>query len=1144
MSLGREDTEARGASRRLRDPGHVREEQLGFTNEQYWKRGAAWRLASAGTMAVAVAAVGCGEPAPAGETNQRSIAADRAARPDADEHTVTLITGDRVTLRGGSPVVTPGPGRRQISFMVQRDGDRVAVIPSDAAPLIASGQLDGALFEVSQLIADGYGDDKRDDLPLIITGAGDAAGFARSLTANVRVEHMLPVLRMVTVRQAKRSGGAALAGVRALTARKGIVAAGPPPKVWLDRVRKPLLDHSVPQIGGPAAHARGFTGAGITVAVLDTGIDSTHPDLVGKVIAAEDFTGDGQGVLDVVGHGTHVASTIAGTGAASDGRLAGVAPDAQLISGRVCDVSGCPDSAILAGMEWAAAEQHAKIINLSLGGTDTPELDPIEQAVNDLSAQLGTLFVIAAGNTRGAQTIESPGSADAALTVGAVDAGERLAFFSSQGPRLGDDAIKPDVTAPGVGIVAARATGVPPIGPPVGESYMSLSGTSMATPHVAGAAALLLQQHPTWTGTDLKAQLMASANPNPALDVFAQGAGRIDIDRGTRQDVAADPPTLSLGTAAFPHGDDAPIVRTVRYRNGGSAPITLALTATLSSPAGPGSISAAPATITVPAGGGADVVVTTRTDGDLADGIYTGALVATGGDVRVETPVAVEREAEAFNLTLQAVSDGAPASAFVSITPTAGERLSVFVTDPQTIRLPRGQYAIDADVLVEGPTFLTQPRLQLDHDQTLTLDAALAAPIDVDVSDPDVGSVAVTALYVDHATRHAGGLGTLFLPLACGQLGGALPADELVGIVLQTKSDQLGGASKIVYSLAHSERGQLPRGWQETLAQSQFATVDAHHGGRADAHYTKGALPLFDDSTFGLVGDAGTPLENYDGPFDRTERYYGPGFQFERTLFDERFDPDDPDASVIAAVIRSIRSFAPGEHLTEHWNEAPGGPGFASSVRGVDDTLRVHSNAMRVDNLLVLRPTVVGDTSPSHFVESVLDGRVTLSRNGTPIFEDTFPDAVVDVPPEPASYRLEIEADRPTEVFSRSTHVRAAWTFRSAHVDGERDLPLLTMHFLPALDDDGNTRARVLVLPIAFGRPSGAGTPFVVRAELEASFDDGAHWSRVPIAAFGDRALAVIVHPRGAHHVSLRSSATDLAGNSIEQTILRVYGVK
>ncbi|WP_263657331.1 S8 family serine peptidase [Nonomuraea gerenzanensis] len=127
---------------------------------------------------------------------------------------------------------------------------------------------------------------------------------------------------------------------------------------------------------------------------------------------------------------------------------------------------------------------------MSLGGPGTLELDPLEEAVNSLSERTGTLFVISAVNSGRPGTISSPGSADAALTVGAVDRSDRIADFSSWGPRQGDHAIKPDITAPGVDIVAAAP----------GGGYQTLSGTSMAAPHVTISAAILAQKHPETVG--------------------------------------------------------------------------------------------------------------------------------------------------------------------------------------------------------------------------------------------------------------------------------------------------------------------------------------------------------------------------------------------------------------------------------------------------------------------------------------------------------------------------------------------------------------------------------------------------------------------------------------------------------------------
>jgi subtilisin family serine protease len=173
-------------------------------------------------------------------------------------------------------------------------------------------------------------------------------------------------------------------------------------------------------------------------------------------------------VHDLAGHGTHVASIMAGSGAASGGRYRGVAPDATIVSAKVGDFE-VAESSVIAAMEWAAGPQHASVVNMSLGFSDALGNDPVETAVNDLTDRYGTLFVVASGNDgingnnpNGAQDYDvgSPATADAALSVGAVDHDDQLADFSSRGPRLGDDAIKPEITAPGVDVTGARSVDI------------------------------------------------------------------------------------------------------------------------------------------------------------------------------------------------------------------------------------------------------------------------------------------------------------------------------------------------------------------------------------------------------------------------------------------------------------------------------------------------------------------------------------------------------------------------------------------------------------------------------------------------------------------------------------------------------------
>ncbi|HEU4425473.1 MAG TPA: S8 family serine peptidase, partial [Pilimelia sp.] len=401
----------------------------------------------------------------------------------SEPRTVTLVTGDRLTVaKDGKITVERGKGREGIVFLTYRVKGHTYVMPNDAFSRVRAGRVDARLFDVTALLEYGY--DKRADLPLILTsGTGNRAAARSTVVADgAKVVRDLPAVNGLAVRADSKALGELW---RSLTggAPNARTVGGGVSKVYLDALRKRALNESVPQIGAPTAWAAGYDGKGVTVAVLDTGIDRAHPDLAGQIAGGQNFTEGEEDDLDRVGHGTHVASTIAGTGAASEGRYKGVAPGAKVLDGKVCVEFGCAESWILAGMQWAA-EQGASVINMSLGGFDTPEVDPLEEAVNKLTEEFDTLFVISAGNAGSDASIGSPSSADAALSVGAVDKKDELAEFSSRGPRTGDGAIKPDITGPGVDIVAANSKdGF--LGEP-GEPYTTLSGTSMSAPHVTG----------------------------------------------------------------------------------------------------------------------------------------------------------------------------------------------------------------------------------------------------------------------------------------------------------------------------------------------------------------------------------------------------------------------------------------------------------------------------------------------------------------------------------------------------------------------------------------------------------------------------------------------------------------------------------
>ncbi|MFF8778586.1 S8 family serine peptidase [Streptomyces sp. NPDC015140] len=257
------------------------------------------------------------------------------------------------------------------------------------------------------------------------------------------------------------------------------------------------LDRSTPQVRAPQAWAAGYDGKGTEVAVLDTDVDAEHPDLVNRVAATKNFT-DAADTDDLVGHGTHTASTAGGSGTARDGRKKGVAPGTSLLIGKVLTDEGYGlDSWIIAGMQWAV-DQKADVVSMSLGNPTLGDCtDPVSRATERLSRSEPTPFVVAAGNTGPkSETVSSPCCVPSVLTVGAVDRDDTTAPFSSRGPVAVTHTLKPELSAPGVDISAAGAGGRGVY------AYRTMSGTSMATPHVAGAAAVVRQAHPNWTAAD------------------------------------------------------------------------------------------------------------------------------------------------------------------------------------------------------------------------------------------------------------------------------------------------------------------------------------------------------------------------------------------------------------------------------------------------------------------------------------------------------------------------------------------------------------------------------------------------------------------------------------------------------------------
>jgi serine protease AprX len=376
-----------------------------------------------------------------------------------------------------------------------------------------------------------------------------------------------------------------------------------------DRPLTPFFDNAAPAVNAQAAWSSNYTGAGIGVALIDSGVNN-HPDLVttgflpfSRIVYNKSFVPGDSSAADAYGHGTHIAGLIAGNGLSSTGPIfsqnfKGIAPGAHIVNLRVLDANGsATDSTVIAAINQAInlkSQYNIRVINLSLGRGvfESYKLDPLCQAV-EKAWKNGIVVVVAAGNngrfqpTSGYGTVTSPGNDPYVLTVGSMKpmgtpqrTDDLIASYSSKGPTVLDHIVKPDLVAPGNLLVSTETSNttlynteldnrVPYsayiYGGPSSPSkfYFELSGTSMATGVVSGAVADLLQAHPTLTPDQVKARLMKTASksfpttssvydPTSGItytsqyDIFTVGAGYVDLA------AAMASTELSSGTAKSP----------------------------------------------------------------------------------------------------------------------------------------------------------------------------------------------------------------------------------------------------------------------------------------------------------------------------------------------------------------------------------------------------------------------------------------------------------------------------------------------------------------------------------------------------------------------------------------------------------------
>ncbi|MEU6712205.1 S8 family serine peptidase [Nonomuraea sp. NPDC046802] len=1018
---------------------------------------------------------------------------------------VTLITGDRVVVAGGGHHVEPGPGR-QVGFTSQMRGGHLYVIPSDAQPLISRNVLDPRLFDVTQLLAWKYGDADRPDIPVIAQGFGGPEG-----AQGVR---KLSGLGMSAARVPKKDAAQTWQNLTNGTRTLGAGEA----KLWLDGRRSFTLDESVKQIGAPQAWEQGFKGQGVTVAVLDSGYDPDHPDLKDAVAVERNFSDDPD-IRDDLGHGTHVASTVAGRGE----KYRGVAPEARLAIGKVGGPAGPTDSAILAGMEWAATEVKAKVVNMSFGSPDGPDLDPVEQAVNTLSDKTGTLFVAAAGNRGTDGSVGSPGSAEAALTVGAVDRQSRPAFFSSRGPRVADHAIKPDVTAPGVDIVAAAASGTAD-GP-----YVAMSGTSMASPHVAGAAAILAQRHPDWTGAQLKAALIGSAAPAPETSFYQQGAGLVDLKRVLAQQVTADQANL---WAAFPwDGDERVATKTITYANAGETPVSLDLSAD-------GEVlklSAAKAKVELPAKGQASVTLTLDASGK-APGDYPGTVTAKSGETVVRTLAGVYVEPESYDVTITAIDkQGNPVDPLTSQiydAKTGAFHEPAFRNGVATIRLPKGDWNVHTSIVerLDGKVVETVGDSPLRVDgggRRFTVDARQGKPARVTLDDPSATP--------NRSYMFALGHGAWNLIVGTGGDPNGkhfvIPARNpgLTYALATTWVSKDINPSPYVYNLVDRRTDGLPEDPSYDARQQDLAKIITTY--RASGVAAKG-MPM---AGFRLTDFPGGSLDIPVGEISlpgTLVHYRTPGLSYESGLM------------VGTSLTFDGGKVANRGSTSEVWGAAVTGPSFL--LPGGDrtgDKLTFSAAGLFADGQ---KGRTGLDSAATGTASIAKDGRtLAVAGLGCELFTTDGCELRADLPAGSGTYTLSASMRRQVPYSALSTSVESVWTFPSATTENKQSLPLMAVRYRPAGLDTSN-RARpgsTTVLPISVERNPGAAPARAKSPRLEMSADDGATWRAVPVVRTGSGWSAVLRNPSEAGFVSLRAAVTDSAGAAVTQTVIRAYAI-
>lgn len=687
---------------------------------------------------------------------------------------VTLITGDVVTVIASpdgerSFAISPAdPNELGQHFLTINEDGNTYIIPDE----VDLQKLDRELFNIDYLVDEAYYSEP--SLPLLVSYTPSlpksrVESLKDKISALGQETELHEEVNTISTRLAYKNISASYNNLMSQPELK---------KIWLDKKIHALLIDSVPLIGAEWWWGEtGNRGEGQEIAILDTGIDSSHPALDDldddpstndpKVIVNVNFSDD-QSFDDFYGHGTHCAGIAAGTAASSS--YQGVAPGAQLWNVKVLNQWGMGyESWIISGINFASlgpdnmpeTGDEADIISMSLGALDYSDgTDPVSQAVN-LAVEQGVVVAVAAGNDGylGPFTIGTPGVAEKAITVGASDKTDTLADLSSRGPTI-DLRVKPDILAPGVDIISSVPTD-PDCYLSDPSGYMSLSGTSMATPHVAGAAALLQQYYGDTTSPQfIKDALMYTAQ-DLGYTVYEQGSGRLDLAWEAWPKVGVTPASMSMGLVT----QEPVLAPIVTFFNTDTSAHDVALTASLTDVINDidcsGSVTLDPDSFEVPAQGTIDVTLTIDLT-PLPASIYGGKVVATVDGGASRTIHAIFGFAKMREVTVHKID--------INGEPAQGHPVWVLMESPTQIMWEAWQetdelgdftfYAVDGNYHLISPNWWHEENqvtvwtiaenVAISGDMTINLDERDTLLVDFDPSK--AGQVAAgksSALYCD-----------------------------------------------------------------------------------------------------------------------------------------------------------------------------------------------------------------------------------------------------------------------------------------------------------------------------------------------------------------------------------------------------------